>query len=324
MIPAGHERSLLRAEIAGAVVNFVANLFVIPRFSIEGAAATTVLSEIVVTIWCFIAAKRELEMDFGLPLVKKVMRRVGRLISVVFIKIRSRLKGEKLPFYCPCCGVHFNEFMDGDYTDSPEYFNPERYVGLDQKVVCPCCGSLNRHRILALWMEAHIDELRGKKILHFAQEHSLQMWMAKNGISATTADLYAPADLQLDIEDTKLPDESYDVIICNHVLEHVSDFRKALRELHRIVVPDGMIIISFPTDTKLETVYEDASITDEEGRIKHFGQSDHLRVFGRDSASMLASFGFEVEEITSDDARIMPVVGPADYDYNVLWLLRKK
>lgn len=150
------------------------------------------------------------------------------------------------------------------------------------------------------------------------------MWLDRNGISATTADLYEPANLQLDIEDTQLPDESYDVIICNHVLEHVSDFRKALRELHRIVALDGMVIISFPTDLNLETVYEDASITDEEGRIKHFGQNDHLRIFGRDSASMLESFGFEVEEITSDDARIKPVIGPADYDYNVLWELRKR
>ena len=87
---------------------------------------------------------------------------------------------------------------------------------------------------------------------------------------------------------------------------------------------DGMIIISFPVGLTLQSVYEDASITDEEGWIKHFGQVDHLRVFGRDSASMLESFGFEVEEITSDDARIKPVVGPADYDYNVLWGLRKR
>ena len=323
LIPAGRERSLLRAEIAGALANFIANLLVIPRFSIEGAAATTVLSEIVVTIWCFWAAKRELEMDFTLSLAKKVVRRVGFPITLAWTKMSNKLLGEKLPLFCPCCGVHLRKFVDAGYSNNSERFNPERYAGLDQEVICPCCRSLPRHRILALWMKMHIEELKGRKILHFAQEHSLQMWMAKNGISATTADLYAPADFQLDIEDTKLPDESYDVIICNHVLEHVSDFRKALRELHRIVASDGMIIISFPTDTKLETVYENASIMDEEGRIKHFGQSDHLRVFGRDSASMLASFGFEVEEITSDDARIKPVVGPADYDYNVLWGLRK-
>ncbi len=324
LIPAGRESSLLLAEIAGAIVNFVANLFVIPQFSIEGAAATTVLSEVVVTVWCFVAVKQELEMDLGVPLVKRVIRKAVKLVDIARIKLRSRFTGEKLPFYCPCCGVHLKAFMDDGYTNNPELYNPDRYAGIDQEVICPCCGSLPRHRILALWMEAHIEELRGKRILHFAQEGGLRSWMSRNGISATTADLHSPADLQLNIEDTHLPDESYDVIICNHVLEHVSDFRKALRELNRIVALDGMVIISFPTDLNLETVYEDASITDEEGRIKHFGQLDHLRVFGRDAASMLESFGFEVEEITSDDARIKPVIGPADYDYNVLWGLRKK
>lgn len=324
LISVGRERSLFQAIICGAIFNILANWFVIPRYSIEGVAVTTVFSEIVVTIWCFFAAKRKLGMDFGLPLVRTVLSIVGHRIILVRTKVINKYMGEKLPFYCSCCGIRLDKFIDGGYSDNSARFNPTRYVGMDTKVICPYCGSLPRHRILTLWMGTHIEELQGKRILHFAQEGCVRMWMDKNGISATTADLYEPADLQLDIEDTQLPNESYDVIICNHVLEHVSDFRKALRELHRIVALDGMVIISFPTDMNLETVYEDASITDEEGRIKHFGQNDHLRIFGRDSASMLESFGFEVEEITSDDARIKPVVGPADYDYNVLWGLRKR
>ena len=262
-------------------------------------------------------------MDFGLPLVKKVAYKAGLLFIVRWMKLRDKIWGRKLPFYCPCCGVHLRRFIDGKYSKYPEKFNPDRYAGMDQEVICPCCRALPRHRVLALWMEAHIEELRGKNILHFAQEGSIRMWMDRNSISATTADLYSPADLCLDIEDTKLPDESYDVVICNHVLEHVSDFRKALSELHRIVAPDGMVIISFPTDMRLESVYEDATITDKQGRIEHFGQFDHLRVFGRDSGSILASFGFKVEEIKSDDECIKPIIGPADYDYNVLWVLKK-
>lgn len=323
LIPAGRERNLLHAEIAGAVVNFIANLFVIPRFSIEGAAITTVFSEIVVTIWCLAAVKRELEMDFGLSLIKKMMRKIGHLLKVAWIKFRSRLRRQKLPFYCPCCRVYLANYADGGYMSDPNCYNPARYAGMDQEVICPCCGSLPRHRILTLWMESHIDELRGKRILYFAQEEAVRLWMKRNRLSAITADLQAPADLCLDIENTQLPDESYDVIICNHVLEHVSDYHKALKELHRIVTADGMIIISFPMDLKLDSVYEDSSIADEKGRIEHFGQSDHLRVFGRDSASMLEGFGFRVEEIKSDDERIKPIIGPADYDYNVLWLLRK-
>ena len=166
----------------------------------------------------------------------------------------------------------------------------------------------------------------GKEILHFAQEKCVRRWMDRNHLSAVTADLYQPADLKLDIEDTGLQDGAYDVIICNHVLEHVSDFRKALRELRRILRPDGMILLSFPVDEKQETVYEDESISTEEGRREHFGQNDHLRVFGKDSAELLESFGFTAEEIRGEgyDCSIKPVIGPADYDYHVLWRLRKK
>ena len=125
--------------------------------------------------------------------------------------------------------------------------------------------------------------------------------MDRNHISSTTADLYNPAGLLIDIEATSLPDDSYDLIICNHVLEHVLDYRKALRELYRIVAPGGRVIISFPVDSKLESVYEDESVQAEEERIRCFGQNDHLRVFGMDSAEMLAGIGFDVEEIWGED-----------------------
>ncbi len=141
----------------------------------------------------------------------------------------------------------------------------------------------------------------------------------------TTADLFAPANLQIDIQDTGLEDASYDLIICHQVLEHVTGYKRALHELRRILSPGGKLIISFPVDPSLETVYEDSSVTTKEGRLEHFGEDDHLRVFGRDSADILRSFGFEVAEIRGEDCdpKIKPVVGPGDYDSNVLWCLSK-
>ncbi|SEQ18657.1 Methyltransferase domain-containing protein [Lachnospiraceae bacterium NE2001] len=189
------------------------------------------------------------------------------------------------------------------------------------------------------------DTVKYMQILHFAQERSVRIWMDRHDVRAVTADLFNPADLKIDIEDTGLEDDSYDVIICNHVLEHVSDYRKALGELRRIVRPDGVIIISFPVDTKFETVYEDGGESKAAGdepkaggdeskvagdllkadRIRRFGQHDHLRVFGRDSKELLERAGLIVTEIRGEnyDDKIKPVVGPADYDYNVLWVCRK-
>ena len=98
-----------------------------------------------------------------------MIRKAVKLVAIAWIKMRSRFIGKKLPLYCPCCGVHLKAFMDDGYASNQELYNPDRYTGIDQEVICPCCGSLPRHRILALWMEAHIEELRGKRILHFAQ-----------------------------------------------------------------------------------------------------------------------------------------------------------
>ncbi len=327
LIPCGKEKRLFAAEIVGAVFNFVANLIVIPHFSIVGAACTTVASEIIVWLVCIYFCKKNLEMDFGFSILKKTLGRLMREIRLCLIKCESRIKGNKLPYYCPCCDTRLRKFIDGKYTGKPLMYNPARYVGIDQNVICPVCNALPRHRILVSWMSKNKDLLIDKKILYFAPEKSVQKWLGKNGISLTTADLYNDADLKLDIEDTGLNDKAYDVIVCNHVLEHVNDYKKALNELYRILNEDGMLIISFPVDTSLSTISEDANIVSAADCLEHFGQHDHRRIFGSDSKELLESFGFDAFEISGEEnycnKKIKPVIGPANYDYNVLWGLRK-
>lgn len=354
LIPAGKEKRLLGAEVAGAVFNFIANLILIPYLSIVGAAITTTVSEIIVVIICLYYVKKDLGMDFCVGLLKRGVRRGRKEWELFRIRALDRLMRERLPMYCPCCDTYLKRFVNGGYDRRPDIYDPGRYAGMDQEVICPVCRSLPRHRILAVWMGEHIEDvgservlrfredavmlkdegalrlredavpLRDMRVLHFAQEKSLRMWMDRNGVGYATADLNKPADLKIDIEDTGLEDGAYDLIICNHVLEHVSDYGKALKELKRIVSPQGLIIISFPVDSSYATVYEDATVVSREERIRCFGQYDHLRVFGRDSVSMLRSFGFTVDEIRGSDCdvRIKPVVGPGDYDLDILYVLR--
>lgn len=262
-----------------------------------------------------------------MKLIKRLIKKAIKIVRIILIKLNSRLRGDKLPYYCPCCNTHLKQFTYGEFLTSPAIYDSQRYRGIDQNVLCPVCESLPRHRILASWMNENTDRLSGKKILHFAQEKSLRKWFANHRIDCLTADLYKRADLQINIEETGLEDASFDVVICNHVLEHAQDHKKALKELHRIIRQKGMIIVSFPTDLSLPTVYEDASILKASERVLHFGQYDHLRVFGSDSKELLRAFGFDVLEISGDsdicDEKIKPVIGPADYDYNVLWCLTK-
>ncbi|MGN0373998.1 MAG: polysaccharide biosynthesis C-terminal domain-containing protein, partial [Butyrivibrio sp.] len=323
LIPAGKEKKLLTAEIAGAVFNFIANLILIPYLSILGAAITTVISEVIVWLICVYYVKKDMNMDFGFGIIRKAIGKLMRIGRAILFRAGNRIKGDNLPYYCPCCNTYLKRFVNGNYEKKPDLYNIARYQGMDQNVICPVCGSLPRHRILVSWMNENEEWIGGKNILYFAQEKSVRRWLNRHHIDCTTADLYFKADLKINIEDTGLNDDSYDMIICNHVLEHVSDYKKALRELYRIIRPGGRIILSFPVDPSLTTVYEDNSISSEEERIRHFGQNDHLRIFGSDSTELLKSFGFHVTEIRGEncDVKIKGVVGPANYDYNVLWCM---
>ncbi len=239
---------------------------------------------------------------------------------------RRRNGGKRdLPYACPCCGLRIRAFSGFPYRKHPKRYNPERYRDADNLVVCPCCFSMPRHRILAAWFQAHFEEIRDRRILYFAPEPSVRLWLKAHRVAFQTADLYQEADLKLDLQDTGLPDDSVQAVICNHVLEHVDDYAGALRELYRILAPGGLLFLSFPVDLRLENVREDPSIVTENARREAFGQNDHRRVFGRNARELLEHYGFRAETIEGNSfpPEIKPVIGPADYDINILFRLQK-
>ncbi|MBR3246142.1 MAG: class I SAM-dependent methyltransferase [Parasporobacterium sp.] len=144
--------------------------------------------------------------------------------------------------------------------------------------------------------------------------------MKRHRIYFSSADLVRHADYNIDIQNTGLPDESYDMIICNHVLEHVDDLQKALKEVIRILRTGGSFICSFPIDTKVELLDEDPEVLTPVERIRRYGQYNHRRLFGVNAATVLVGAGFEVETIMGETfpENILPVIGPANYDIN--WL----
>lgn len=194
-------------------------------------------------------------------------------------------------------GNKFTDPIDGKGFRS---FLPYGYGKQRSNVLSPSTLSLERHRLLWLYLKDETNFFsENLKVLHFAPEQCfLKRFRKLNNLDYTTTDLLSPiADVKADICDLPFEDNSYDVILCNHVLEHIPDDTKAMQELYRVMKPGGYGIFQIPQDLNRDTTFEDNTITDKAERAKIFGQYDHVRVYGKDYFDKLRSIGFKVEEV---------------------------
>ena len=165
--------------------------------------------------------------------------------------------------------------------------------------LAPHSLSLERHRLIWLYLKEKTDFFTSpKRVLHIAPEYCfIKPFKKLKNLDYITADLISPwADVKLDVQNIPFPDSSFDVVICNHVLEHVDDDRKAMSELHRVMKPGGFGIFQVPLDSTIDVTLEDKSINTPELREKHYKQRDHLRLYGKDYGKRLREAGFEVTE----------------------------
>ena len=209
-----------------------------------------------------------------------------RLSYIIKPLLEFFLKGRK--YSDPIDGKSFRTFL------------PYGYEKQRPNILSPSTLSLERHRLLWLYLKNETNFFSDNlKVLHFAPEQCfLKRFKKLNNLDYTSTDLLSPiADVKADICDLPFKDNSYDVILCNHVLEHIPDDTKAMQELSRVMKPNGWGIFQIPQDLSREATFEDDSITDKAERAKIFGQYDHVLVYGRDYFDKLRSVGFKVEEV---------------------------
>ena len=167
-----------------------------------------------------------------------------------------------------------------------------------ENALSPSSHSLERHRLMWLYLKRETDFFHKKrKLLHIAPEQCfLPLFRKMKNLDYITADLVSPiADVKMDVQNMPFENESYDVVFCNHVLEHVTDDKKALSEIYRVLRKDGFGIMQVPLRSDWAKTLEDPTITDREERIRLFGQYDHLRMYGQDYPERLEELGFKVE-----------------------------
>ena len=215
------------------------------------------------------------------------MRAIGRVLSNLRRRIGTSRDSMRS---CPVCRTSCRQFRQYGMVPRPE-------------AQCPNCGSLERHRGVLLYMKQQTDLFDGrpKSMLHIAPEHCLERVLrGLSFVEYLSADLDGDqAMVQMDITQIDYPADSFDVIYCSHVLEHIPDDTKAMRELHRVLTPTGWAILQVPIVA--DETFEDPSIVTPEQRQEVFGHPDHVRNYGSDYAERLKEAGFSVTVHTLTD-----------------------
>lgn len=207
-------------------------------------------------------------------------------------------------YHCPLCKQSYRKMFDGGF-DLP-VIKKMQIIGAGRRkaIICPGCHSTDRDRLLYIYINQHIKLKEKTTILHIAPEPALAPYLRKIGRKNYVAGVkyhegfYYGKNVKLfDIKAIPYKNDLFDLILCNHVLEHIDDDKKAMQELFRVLAPGGKAILQVPWSPLLETTLEDPSIIDKEKREALFGQFDHVRLYGKDYPRRLKNAGFEVHII---------------------------
>ena len=228
--------------------------------------------------------------------IDKAKRFVGsklnRLVSLVspIRRLITKALNASGGLFCPVCESNIRRF--GSFGDPPR-----------ANARCPVCGSLERHRLDWVFFTQKTDlfDKTNRVILHVAPEEYLSALFRRiKGLNYLSADMNNPkAMVKMDITEIDFPNNTFNIIYCSHVLEHIQNDRKAIAELYRVLHHGGWAVLQVPIS--VEKTYEDPAIIDPEGRKKHFGQWDHVRCCGPDYVERIRAAGFDVQVFRSTD-----------------------
>ncbi len=215
-------------------------------------------------------------------------------------------------FYCPMCNTGINHFNPIEYkliemADRNQMIYPMfSFETMNMfSYSCPRCHANDRDRLYALYFQKKFAGVpAGTKFNLLDIAPSIMSGYLKKSpyINYRSADLFNPADDKVDITDMHIyEDGRFDIFVCSHVLEHVKEDVKAMKELHRVLKPGGWGIAMVPITNAIEETFEDDKITSESDKWKYFGQDDHVRMYSKKGfVTNLEKAGFKVNQFGID------------------------
>lgn len=188
-----------------------------------------------------------------------------------------------------------------------------------ERCFCPHCSSGDRARHLRLFVDRLniLERVRGGAVLHMAPEPTLQAYIQRYGLGRYVKGDLAPKDdgvEKIDLQQIPYPDETFDMLICNHILEHVDNVEIALREMHRVLKRGGRAICQTPYASRLTRTFEDPQLQSTDDRLFFYGQEDHVRLFGSDIAQHFIAAGFTGRLVPHSE--VLPDVDPEQFGVN--------
>jgi len=238
----------------------------------------------------------------------------------------SRHGGHATKPWTPLCGKGFVMAISLGQRLLSHFYDPAQVIGRNRRqsrclicgfegrflsfgnpprrnALCPRCGAKERQRLIKHWANGmDRDPFAGKTVLHVAPDPAERL-LLETAARVETLDLArANVDIRADLRATGLAGDAYDIVLCNHVLEHIEDDRAAMAEIHRVLAPGGLALLMVPICEAREESYENAAISDGHGRHQHFGQKDHVRVYGSDYRHRLMDAGFAIERYMAPPA----------------------
>lgn len=228
------------------------------------------------------------------------------LSAAKYKKIRKEFEKHRgTGFYCNVCGASYKIFVP-DYPASQNSKALEKnnvIAGYGKNIYCPDCMSTARERLVIAMLGKM--NIHGKKFLHLSPEENVFRYISGKG-EIITADLepgfYKSIDssiMQTDVTNLSFANHSFDIVIGNHIMEHIPDDLKAMEEIYRVLKPEGIAILQVPFSTTIPETIEEPSIKNPKMQSELFGQKDHVRIYNlQDYINLLKSVGFSVEYLS--------------------------